>query len=248
MSYKNLPRPVIFGHRGSSAHAPENTLAAFELALKQGAPALELDAMLSADGQVVVIHDDSVDRTTNGSGKVRNMTLQALKELDAGSYFDPDFTGEKIPTLSEVFETLGQKIFINIEIKNYAAPLDNLPSHIACLVQKFNLGEFVLFSSFNPIALLKLRRLLPQVASGLLIFHGSMGGWARGWLGRRFPCQAFHPDLRDVTPAFVASTHQTGRRMHVYTVNDPEEMKRLFALGVDGIFTDDPPTALDLLK
>jgi glycerophosphoryl diester phosphodiesterase len=248
LSYKNLPSPAIFAHRGSSAHAPENTLASFQLALTQGAPALELDAMLCADGHVVVIHDDSVDRTTNGLGKVRNMTLAAIKELDAGSYYDVAFKGERVPTLSEVFETLGRRIFINIEIKNYASPLDNLPSQIASLVQKFNLGEFVLFSSFNPLALLKLRCLLPQVPSGLLIFHGIMGGWARGWLGRRFPCQAFHPDVRDVTPAFIESTHQTGRRMHVYTVNEPEDMKRLFALGVDGIFTDDPPLALNLLK
>ncbi len=246
--YADLPRPTVFAHRGSSAHAPENTLAAFQLALTQGAPALELDAMLSADGQVVVIHDDTVDRTTNGSGKVHQMPLAAIKELDAGSYFDPTFKGEKIPTLAEVFETVGRRIFINIEVKNYASPLDGLPSSLAGLVQKFSLAEYVLFSSFNPLALLKLRRLLPQVPRGLLIFHGSAGGWARGWLGRRFPCQALHPDLRDVTPAFVASTHQSGRRMHVYTVNQPEEMKRLFILGVDGIFTDDPSLALGLLK
>jgi glycerophosphoryl diester phosphodiesterase len=246
--YADLPRPTVFAHRGSSAHAPENTLAAFQLALTQGAPALELDAMLSADRQIVVIHDDTVDRTSNGSGKVHQMPLAAIKELEAGSYFDPAFKGEKIPTLAEVFETVGRRIFINIEIKNYASPLDGLPSSIASLVQKYNLAEYVLFSSFNPLALLKIRRLLPQVPCGLLIFHGSGGGWARGWLGRRFPCQALHPDLRDVTPPFVASTQQSGRRMHVYTVNQPDEMKRLFDLGVDGIFTDDPPLALGLLK
>jgi glycerophosphoryl diester phosphodiesterase len=246
--YADLPRPTVFAHRGSSAHAPENTLAAFQLALTQGAPALELDAMLSADGQVVVIHDDTVDRTTNGSGNVRQMPLAAIKELEAGSYFDPAFKGEKIPTLSEVFETVGRRIFINIEIKNYASPLDSLPSSIASLVQKHNLAEYVLFSSFNPLALLKIRRILPQVPCGLLIFHGSAGGWARGWLGRRFPCQALHPDLRDVIPSFIASTHQSGRRMHVYTVNQPDEMKRLFDLGVDGIFTDDPLLALGLIR
>jgi glycerophosphoryl diester phosphodiesterase len=246
--YADLPRPTVFAHRGSSAYAPENTLAAFQLALNQGAPALELDAMLCADGHIVVIHDDTVNRTTNGSGQVHQMPLAAIQELDAGSYLNPAFKSEKIPTLTEVFETVGRRIFINIEIKNYASPLDSLPSRIASLVQKFNLGEYVLFSSFNPLALLKIRRLLPQAPCGLLIFHGTAGGWARGWLGRRFPCQALHPDLRDVTPSFVASTHQSGRRMHVYTVNQPDEMKRIFELGVDGIFTDDPPLALGLLK
>jgi glycerophosphoryl diester phosphodiesterase len=248
MTYSDLPRPTVFAHRGSSAHAPENTLAAFQLALSQGAPALELDAMLTADGQVVVIHDDTVDRTTNGSGQVHRLPLAAIKEFEAGLSFGPAFKGEKIPTLAEVFETVGRRIFINIEIKNYASPLDSLPSRIATLVQKFNLAEYVLFSSFNPLALLKIRRLLPQVPCGLLIFHGSGGSWARGWLGLRFPCQALHPDLRDVTPSFVASTHRSGRRMHVYTVNQPDEMKRLFDLGIDGIFTDDPPLALGLLK
>lgn len=248
MTYASLPRPTIFAHRGASAHAPENTLAAFELAIQHGAPALELDAMLTSDRQVVVIHDATVDRTTDGTGQVRQMSLAALKELDAGSKFDSAFKGEQIPTLAEVFETVGMRIFINIEIKNYASPLDDLPSHIATLVQKYNLAEHILFSSFNPLALLKMRRLLPQVPRGLLIFHGSAGTWARGWLGRRFPCQALHPDLRDVTPAFIANTHHAGRRMHVYTVNQPDEIKRLFGWGVDGIFTDDPQLALSQLK
>jgi glycerophosphoryl diester phosphodiesterase len=247
MIYTDLPRPTIFAHRGASAHAPENTLAAFQLALNQGAPAIELDAMLCADGQVIIIHDDTVNRTTNGFGKVRQMPLAAIKELDAGSSFSSTFKGEKVPTLAEVFETVGQQIFINIEIKNYASPMDNLPSQIASLVNQFNLGEFVLFSSFNPLALLKIHRLLPQVPCGLLIFHGAAGGWARSWLGRRFPCQALHPDLRDVTPSFVTSTHRAGRRMHVYTVNQPDKMKSLFTLGVDGIFTDNPQLALSLL-
>jgi glycerophosphoryl diester phosphodiesterase len=155
MIYSDLPRPTVFAHRGASAHAPENTLAAFQLALSQGAPAIELDAMLCADGQVVVIHDDTVDRTTNGLGKVRQMPLAAIKELDAGTSFASTFKSEKIPTLLEVFETLGHEIFINIEIKNYAYPLDDLPTHVASLVQKFNLSDYALFSSFNPLALLK---------------------------------------------------------------------------------------------
>src|SRR5512139_733767 len=99
MVLESLSQPIIFAHRGASAHAPENTLAAFELALAQQADAIELDVKLSADGQVIVIHDSSVDRTTNGHGKVQDMTLVEIKALDAGSFFSSQFAGEKIPTL-----------------------------------------------------------------------------------------------------------------------------------------------------
>jgi len=108
---KDLPKPAVIAHRGACAYAPENTLAAFELAVQQQADAIELDATLSADGHVVVIHDTTVNRTTDGSGAVNNLSLAAIKELDAGSYYDIAFRGERIPTLSEVFETVGKKIF-----------------------------------------------------------------------------------------------------------------------------------------
>jgi glycerophosphoryl diester phosphodiesterase len=107
--YSNLPRPTIFAHRGASAYAPENTLAAFELAIHQKADAIELDVKLSSDDQVVVIHDQTVDRTTNGTGRVNDLPLAALLELDAGSHFDIAYKGESIPTLSQVFETVGRK-------------------------------------------------------------------------------------------------------------------------------------------
>ena len=113
------PHPLIFAHRGASAHAPENTLAAFLVALQQGADGIELDAKLTADGHVVVIHDQTVDRTTKISGRVRDMPLEALLELDAGSHFDVAFKGEPIPTLQQVFERMGQEVLINIELSNY---------------------------------------------------------------------------------------------------------------------------------
>ena len=117
--YAQLPRPAIFAHRGSSAYAPENTLAAFDLAISQNADAIEFDAKLSADGHVVVIHDQTIDRTTNGSGFVNQLPLKSLKGFDAGSKFDPKFSGEKIPTLDEVLANIGKRIFINIEIIGY---------------------------------------------------------------------------------------------------------------------------------
>lgn len=237
-------RPTIFAHRGASAHAPENTLAAFDLALRQEADAFELDAKLSADGQVVVIHDQTVDRTTDGHGEVRNMTLPALKELDAGSFFDIAFRGERIPTLEEVFEAFGQKILINVELTNYATPADDLPVRVVELVKRHKLEKSILFSSFNPRALRMAHRLLPEVPKGMLALPGLPGWWARTWIGRiAVPYDALHPEISDVTPGLISKLHQQGRRMNVWTVNQAEDMQRLFSLGVDGIFTDDPELA-----
>jgi glycerophosphoryl diester phosphodiesterase len=239
---------TIFAHRGASAHAPENTLAAFILALKQGADAIELDAKLTADGHVVVIHDQTVDRTTGSSGQVKEMSLAALRKLDAGSHFDFAFRGEPIPMLEEVFAEVGGKIFINVELTNYASLFDGLPEKVAALVERHDLTQSVLFSSFNPIALRRIHRLLPQVPLGLLCFPGRKGSWMRGWLGRLLvPYQALHPEVSDATPSLIAAVHHRNRRVNVYTVNRPEDMRRLFAAKVDGIFTDDPLLARKIL-
>ncbi len=243
----SLQQPVIFAHRGSCAYAPENTLASFQLALQHQADAVELDAKLSADGQVVVIHDQTVDRTTNGSGKVNQLPLAALKELDAGAFFGPQFAGEKIPTLAEVFESIGAKLYINIELTNYASPLDGLVDRVCALVQRYGLEDRVMFSSFNPFNLLRAGRLLPGVPRGMLTFEGASGAFLRGLPGRWAGPQALHPYLDDVTPELVASEHSRGRRVHVWTVNQEPDLRRMLACGVDGLFTDDPPLARKLL-
>lgn len=238
--FNDLPRPIIFAHRGASAHAPENTLAAFELALRQGADAVELDAKLTADGQVVVIHDQTVDRTTDGAGTVRKMTLAELRKLDAGSHFDVSFQGEPIPTLEEVLKAIGQLTFINIELTNYASLTDELPQKTAALVKRLKLTRRVMFSSFNPIALRRVGHLLPDTPIGLLAFPGGKGWLARSWFGRLLVrYQALNPEHSDISERMLKKMHDMGRRVMTYTVNDPQEMQRLFQLGVDGIFTDE---------
>jgi glycerophosphoryl diester phosphodiesterase len=179
---RDWPCPLIFAHRGACAHAPENTLAAFELALAQGAHGLELDAKLSADGEVVVIHDATTDRTTGMRGHVSQLPLAALRELDAGSFFSETFKGEKIPTLAEVFETIGKRAFINVELTNYyTKPRDNLADKVCELVKRFGLEQSVLFSSFLPANLARTRSLLPAVPRGLLALSGWLGWWARSF-------------------------------------------------------------------
>jgi glycerophosphoryl diester phosphodiesterase len=241
----DLVRPVVIAHRGASLLAPENTMAAFELACKLGAPAIEFDVKLSADGQVVIIHDQTVDRTTNGKGRVDQLPLAALRELDAGCTFAGKYTGEHIPTLEELFERIGKKIYMNIELTNYATPFDSLVDRVAALIRKHSLESRVLFSSFFPINLIRARRLLPRVPRGQLLHPGFAGAWQR-LASRLFNVQAEHPYTADVSERTVLRMHARGHRVHVWTVNDSDEMRRLLSLGVDGLFTDDPELALQV--
>ncbi|HUF00197.1 MAG TPA: glycerophosphodiester phosphodiesterase family protein, partial [Anaerolineales bacterium] len=242
----SLPQPVIFAHRGASAHAPENTLAAFELALAQNADAIELDVKLSADGHVVVIHDPTVDRTTGSHGRVKDLSLTQMRSLDAGRFFSEKYRGEQIPTLEEVFEAVGKRTFINVELTNYNTPRDQLVETVCMLVTKFGLQKHVMFSSFFALNLSKARAYLPGVPRGLLAFNGFLGAWARsfGFAFGRY--QALHPFLKDVTSQQVQRVHRLNRRIHVWTVNAADDMRSLFHWGVDAIFTDDPWLAVQV--
>lgn len=245
-AYSRLPRPAVVAHRGASAHAPENTLAAFRLAASQGADAIELDARLSADGQVVVFHDDTLQRTTNGRGRVSDQPLAALQALDAGSWCDAAYAGERIPTLAEVLDTLGQTLVLNIELKESPARRAALAAAVADLVGARRLTGQVLFSSFDWRALAALHRALPGASLGLLAAPGPLGFWARRAQPGRLPYAALHPAQRDVSPALIQRARRRGWRVLAYTVNHPADFQRLHTLGVDGYFTDDPALALRL--
>jgi len=244
---EQFPSPILFAHRGDCTHAPENTLEAFLLAYQKGADGIELDAKLSADGHVVVIHDPTVDRTTNGHGRVKDLTLAELRQLDAGSYFSEAYRGARIPLLSEVFELVGNKGIINVELTNYATPRDDLVEKVCELVKKHGLQRRVIFSSFLGRNLKKAARLLPEVPRGLLALPGWMGTWARSFGFMFGDYVALHPHISNVTPSLVYSAHRLKRRIHVWTANTVEEVQRLQKWGVDGIFTDDPETAVRAL-
>lgn len=238
------PHPIIFAHRGAAAYAPENTLASFKKAIDQGADAIELDAKLSADGYVVVCHDRTLNRTTNGTGELSSKTLAELRELDAGCYFSTKFAGEKIPLLEEVFETVGKKLLINVELTNYATPYDQLVEKVCALVVKHGYQGGVLFSSFFPPNLKKAFRLLPNVPRGLLAMRGWKGAWARSFGFTFGDYAALHPFLSDVTTQQIQRVHRLKRRVHVWTIKKTEDFKRLKDWGADGIFTMDPESAL----
>jgi len=246
---KDWPLPLVFAHRGACAYAPENTLAAFELAIEQGAHGIELDAKLSTDGEVVVIHDATVDRTTGAQGRVSQLPLAALRELDAGSFFSEEFSGEKIPTLVEVFETIGKRALINVELTNYyEIGRDNLPDKVCELVKRFGLQKNILFSSFRSSNLKRTRELLPETPCGLLALSGWKGWWARSFGFNFGNYQALHPALEDVTAQQVARVHRLKRRIYVYTVNSADDMRRLFHWGVDGIITNDPKLTMEIIS
>jgi len=248
MWFTELPAPIVIAHRGSSSHAPENTLAAFKLAIQQGADAIELDTMLAGDGNVVVIHDHTVDRTTQFKGQVKDYSSLELRKMDAGGHFDIEFVGEPIPTLDEVFQTIGQLTILNIELKNYFSVNDDLPEKVAQLIKHHKLQHRIIFSSFNPIALARINRLIPEAPIGLLILPGFIGSLTRNLVSQFFSYNSLHPALVDVTPILVKDTHRLGRKIFPFVVNRKEDMEKLLKMNVDGIITDDPLLAHQVLR
>jgi glycerophosphoryl diester phosphodiesterase len=242
---EGMRRPVIFAHRGDSAHAPENTLAAFRLAAAEGADAIELDAKLSADGQVIVFHDERLERTTDGAGRVRDKPAVELRSLDAGRHFSESFRGEKIPLLSEVLQQLGNRLLINVELRNYWTPRDDLVEAVCDLVKQHALESSIMFSSFLASNLRLAKRILPAVPCGLVAMRGWPGLWARSFGFSFGDCEALHPNLADTTAQQVRRVHRLKRRVHVWTVNAREQVQRLIEWGVDGIITDNPRLVLD---
>ncbi len=237
---EKFPHPLLLGHRGAKNYAPENTLAAFRLALEQGAHGVELDAKLSADGHVMVHHDTTLERTTDGTGLLAKMSLAQLRELDAGSFFADKFRGEKIPTLEEVFAEIGARAFINVELTNYSTPRDALVEKVCGLVRKFKLQDRILFSSFFVGNLKKAAVFLPEAPRALLALDGWKGAWARSFAFNFGDYAGLNPYLTDVTAQQVQRVHRLGRRINVWTVNEEADMRRLLSWGVDGIITDDP--------
>jgi glycerophosphoryl diester phosphodiesterase len=218
-----------FGHRGARGHEPENTVRSVRRALELGADGVEVDVHF-ADGQLVVIHDDTLQRTTNGRGRVAEKTFAQLRALNAGA-------GERIPTLMEVFDAVHRRAVINVELKgpHTAAPVAALiAAHVNDRGWSF---EDFLVSSFVPTRIQEARQCCPDIRIGALIeeaprdlgkFAESSGIWS------------LHPSKRCVTARLVAEAHGLGLKVFVFTVNQPREIARMKVLGVDGVFSDFP--------
>jgi len=238
--------PLILGHRGASDDAPENTLRAFGLALEQGADGLELDVTLSADGVPVVIHDDTLDRTTSGHGPVGGQTLAQLKTLDAGypAQFGKQFAGERLPTLAEVFAAYGRQTCINVELKQDRTPGRALAERVVALIHAHHMSRRVIISSFQFSNLRRVRALDPALPIGLLYVSAAGGARLARCLSVGLHPEAHHPDCHRLGPERVAWLHAQGLRVNTWTANDEADLQRLARAGVDGLITNRPAVAV----
>ncbi|MGD9030209.1 MAG: glycerophosphodiester phosphodiesterase family protein [Anaerolineae bacterium] len=240
LSFLNSRQTLNIAHRGASLAAPPNTLTAFEKAGELGADGIEFDVRLSGDGVPVVIHDATVDATTDGSGRVNRLTLAQLKELDAGSSFDPTFAGERIPTLMEVLEAVGEQLLLNIELKSAAPLYGQLEPAVVDVIERWDLDERVLISSFNPVALRRIQRIAPHLATGVIYSPATRPSLLLNKLIAPRPHAAVHPYHAMVDEHTMRRARRRRYHVHVWTVDDVVEMRRLVELGVDGIITNVP--------
>jgi glycerophosphoryl diester phosphodiesterase len=241
-------RPLNIGHRGASLAAPENTLASFQAAREMGGDGVELDVALCADGEVVVIHDDSVDRTTNGQGLVRDFGLADMRGLDAGSWFGPEFAGERIPTLREVMEWARDDMLLNIELKGLSLRSDGLEHKVIELIGEYQLQARVILSSFNPFALRRVKQMAPQLETGLLYSPGLPLFLRRAWLRPLCRPGALHPHHLMVSDAYMLWARKKGYRINVWTADPAEDMARLISHRVDMIITNRPDVLASVLQ
>lgn len=232
----------VFAHRGASADAPENTMAAFEMALEMGADAIELDVQMSRDGYLVVVHDPVLERTTDGEGFVKDYTLEELQRLDAGTWFDERFRGERIPTLAQVFELVRGQAVLNVEFKLMPIRYPGIQEALVKLIRDtdFPIGDLIV-SSFEHPSLLRLQSLEPRLAIAPLFSHYPASFEA-------LPGSVMHPHWGVVDEEFMATARAEGRKVNVWTANDPRAWERLRALSVDGIITDTPDKLIEWLK
>lgn len=237
-------RPLIIGHRGARGLAPENTLAAFHKAVEIGVDAVEFDVQRTADGHLVIFHDDALKRLTGADGLLVKSTLAELRQLDAGSHFGSQFAGERIPTLEEVIEALPARILLHIEAKRFTVRSDGLEQDLVEAIRRHHLYGRCVVSSFNPLILWRISRMDRRIPLGLLYRPDLALPLRRAWSRYFLRLASLNPFHGFVTPALMAHARRRGWQVYTWTVNEPAEMCRLIALGVDGIITDRP----DVLK
>ncbi|MDR7522779.1 MAG: glycerophosphodiester phosphodiesterase family protein [Armatimonadota bacterium] len=244
-------RVLIVAHRGASAYAPENTLAAFAKACELGADVLELDVHLTRDEQVVVMHDERVDRTTDGRGEIRGMTLEEVRSLDAGGWFGPEWAGERVPTLQEVLERFAPRALVDVELKagvaadwlrgavrEDAEASIHLARRVLEVVEQAGAVHRVVLSTFGMHALAWIRKTAPGVTTQWSVLSGDLTQDAEAAAAAGF--DVLSPQEYAATADNVARAHAHGLAVHIFTRGDEEAMARLVALGVDAVKTPRP--------
>ncbi|MGO4270705.1 glycerophosphodiester phosphodiesterase [Paenibacillus sp. TAF58] len=241
----NKHKPIIIGHRGAAGEAPENTLASFALAVEQGAEGIELDVHITKDGEIVVCHDATLDRTTNGSGLICDHSWSELKSLDAGAWFSEAFTGERLPLLCEVFDLLPRGFFINVEVKH--AYEGRMERALLALLRESSRMENVVISSFDHKVIHRIKQAEPALKVGLLYAANLIDHTAyAGQMG--VDVFSLHPHHHCIEQEDVAAAVASGLAVYPYTVNELSDYRRMIASGVSGIITDYPARLRELLN
>lgn len=229
---------INYAHRGASAYCPENTMAAFSKAIELGATGIETDVQLTADDQLVLIHDESLLRTTGIDKYVKDVTLAEIQQLDAGSWFNQSFKGEKIPTLDELMQLVKKhQIKLNIEIKSGVVLYPDIEKKVIEKIYEYELQHDVIISNFNHYSLALCKQIDASIPIGILYMEGLYRPWD---YAASLQAEALHAPRYAVTPEWVQEAKQHGIIYNVWTVNNEEEMKALVASGVAGIITDYP--------
>lgn len=233
---------MVIAHRGASSYAPENTFAAFDLAIQMGVRHIELDVHFTRDGHIVVIHDDAVDRTTSGTGPVTSHTLAALKALDAGSWFGGNFAEERIPTFSEVLERYKGRVHIHTEIKGHS---DHLSQQTADLVRAHGMTAQVTMTSFQHVRLEEMRAHAPELPTGWLVADVSDAVIAQG---RMMGLTQICPRASTVTPELVHRLHAEGFVVRAWGVATEDLMRQVVQSGADGMTVNFPDKLIAYLN
>ena len=245
---KNINRfnsPWVIAHRGYSQNFPENTLVAVQAALTAGVPMVEIDVMFSRDRKLVVIHDAALERTTNGCGAVNNYTLEELKQLDAGSWFDVRFAGQRLPELSEVLDLVSGLTRVNIEIKAQAyehrPPQDAIEKQVVALIKQKNMQDSILISSFEIDILVQIASMENPPAIALISKTPASKRIVD--ICSHLKVFSWHPDHKIVTPRQVDIMHTAGLKVFPYNVDTFKDYAKMIDMKVDGVITDDPVAA-----
>ncbi|MFW5790024.1 MAG: glycerophosphodiester phosphodiesterase [Bacillota bacterium] len=235
----------ILGHRGAMGSAPENTLPSFKKAIADSADGVEFDVQLSADGVPVVIHDERVDRTTDGKGPVNQMSVREIKKLDAGSFFADKFVDTAMPLLTEVIEVIQGMDIINLELKNSNINYEGMEKKVIEITKEFGVFNKTIFSSFNHYSLNKVKEIEPEAKTGVLYMAGIYQPWE---YARKLDAAAIHPFYAAVVPEIVKKCHNHGLAVNVFGVNGDETIRQLLMMNVDAIITDYPARAREILN
>lgn len=230
--------PLVYAHRGASARYPENTLEAFRAAIRNKADGIELDVQLTLDQEVVVIHDHSIDRTTDGKGAVQQLTWAQLQQYSAGAWHDPRYAALRIPRFEEVCALIAPtRLRLIVELKNFLVPQPGLEEKVLTLLRKYQLSARTTLSSFNFDSLLAIKDLDPKQATALLYIGSLQAPWE---IAARYQAQELHAPKGVITPSLLKEAHLRHMPVIAWTVNGEKRLRQLFAMKVDGVITNYP--------